>query len=350
MFSARLLMRMIRLLSLLMGLIILSACDGMTDDLFPSGEDKRPDVDTGIEGIAVGQQSPDFSMYDTLGNSRGLYAELARPIDGVVLYFNMWCPICDSHASHMRANVMPQFPDVQFFLVDYVSGSISVSRDAQLANGYGDIETLVDIGQVVFDMYQASMGTTIVVDRNGIIQMSEDYKDGVKLTEIANYPNLDCDRSGLAKIGADAYLEMIFADGFFHADPHPGNLMVLPGPNLVFLDFGAVAEISPNMREGMIDEVGNVDAKIRLAWTPSGPPAATGAVERARANRPLPARKPRLRPPRPSSAASRSPTSSPSPICQSAWDLNPPRSSRPSWAWASSPPSTRPSTATPRRS
>ena len=40
-----------------------------------------------------------------------------------------------------------------------------------------------DIGQVVFDMYQASMGTTIVVDRNGIIKMSEDYKDGVKLTE-----------------------------------------------------------------------------------------------------------------------------------------------------------------------
>ena len=183
MFSARPLMRTIRLLSLLMGIIILSACDGITDDLFPSGEDKRPDVDTGVEGIAVGQQSPDFSMYDTLGNSRGLYAELARPIDGVVLYFNMWCPICDSHASHMRANVMPLFPDVQFFLVDYVSGSISVSRDAQLANGYGDIETLVDIGQVVFDMYQASMGTTIVVDRNGIIQMSEDYKDGVKLTE-----------------------------------------------------------------------------------------------------------------------------------------------------------------------
>jgi thiol-disulfide isomerase/thioredoxin len=176
-------MYMIRLLSILISFVLLSACDGMTDDMLPSGSDKRPSVDTGVIGTEVGQQSPDFSMYDTLGNSRGLYTELARPVDGVVLYFNMWCPICDAHASDMRANVMPLFPDVQFFLVDYVSGSISVSRDAQLANGYADIETLVDIGQVVFDMYQASMGTTVVIDSNGIIRMNEDYKDGVKLTE-----------------------------------------------------------------------------------------------------------------------------------------------------------------------
>ena len=162
---------------------MLSACDGMTDDMLPSGTDERPEVDTSIMGTQVGQQSPDFAMFDTLGNSRGLYAELDVPNDSVVLYFNMWCPICDSHASHMRANVMPLFPDVSFFLVDYVSGTISVSRDAQLANGYGDIETLVDTGQVVFDMYGASMGTTVVIGNDRVVRMNEDYKDGVKLTE-----------------------------------------------------------------------------------------------------------------------------------------------------------------------
>lgn len=183
MFFARPRMRTIKLLSMLTGLVVLSACDGMTDDMLPSSSDERPDVDTSIMGTQVGQQSPDFAMFDTLGNSRGLYAELDVPHDGVVLYFNMWCPICDSHASHMRANVMPLFPDVSFFLVDYVSGAISVSRDAQLANGYGDIETLVDTGQVVFDMYGASMGTTVVIGNDRVVRMNEDYKDGVKLTE-----------------------------------------------------------------------------------------------------------------------------------------------------------------------
>ena len=162
----------------------LAGCDGVMDDLQPSGEDERPDVDTSIMGTEVGQQSPDFSLYDTLGNSRGLYAELDLPRDAVVLYFNMWCPVCDKHASDMRTDVIPLFPNVSFFLVDYVSGSISVSRDAQLATGFADIETLVDTDQAVFDMYDASMATTVVIGNDRIVRMNEDYKDGDKLIEV----------------------------------------------------------------------------------------------------------------------------------------------------------------------
>jgi len=175
MFSARLIIPI-----LLLGL---AGCGGITDDLAPSSEDKQPAVEAGTIGIRVTQQSPDFSLFDTLGVSRGLYAELAIPKDGVVLYFNMWCPICDYHASHMRAAVMPNFPDVSFFLVDYVTGSISASRAAQIDNRYADIETLVDTDQAVFDLYNASMGTTVVIDKDGIVRMNEDYKDGVKLIE-----------------------------------------------------------------------------------------------------------------------------------------------------------------------
>ena len=179
MFSAKLIMS----IALLLASLGLAGCSGVTDDLSPSGEDNRPVVEAGTIGTQVGQQSPDFALFDTLGNSRGLYAELAIPKDGVVLYFNMWCPVCDAHASHMRAEVIPNFPDVTFFLVDYVSGSITYSRASQEAYGFTDIETLVDVGQVVFDLYQASMGTTVVIDKDGIVRMNEDYKDGVKLTE-----------------------------------------------------------------------------------------------------------------------------------------------------------------------
>lgn len=176
MFSVRRIMPAVLLMLLIQG------CDGITDDLRPSGADKRPIIEGGTIGTQVGQQAPDFSLQDTLGNTRGLYAELAVA-DAVVLYFNMWCPICDAHASHMRVQIIPDFPNVSFFLVDYVTGSISASRAAQVANGYATSEVLVDIDQTLFNAYNASMGTTLVIDKAGIIQMKEDYKDGVKLTE-----------------------------------------------------------------------------------------------------------------------------------------------------------------------
>jgi predicted unusual protein kinase regulating ubiquinone biosynthesis (AarF/ABC1/UbiB family) len=47
------------------------------------------------------------------------------------------------------------------------------------------------------------------------------------------------------------YCQMIFVDGVYHADPHPGNVLVQKDGALVLLDFGAVAELSPQMREGI---------------------------------------------------------------------------------------------------
>jgi peroxiredoxin len=163
--------------------LLLMGCQEITDDLSPSGSDQRPDVLAGSIGTQVDQQSPDFAVQDTLGVSRALSTELASA-DAVVLYFTMWCPICDSHASHMRAATIPDFPQVSFFLVDYVTGSITASRSAQLSNGYGSSTVLVDVDQSLFDVYQASMGTTVVIDNAGIVQMNEDYKDGVKLRAV----------------------------------------------------------------------------------------------------------------------------------------------------------------------
>ena len=159
-------------------LFTLSACD----DLDPSSEDKRPPVDTTTIGPAVGQMAPDFSLFDTLGNPVTMSAELTNA-QGVVLYYTMWCPICDSHMSHMRSQVIPDFPNVKFFIIDYVSGTIELSREAQLSNGYADLTVLVDNIQEVLNLYQATMGTTVVIDNAGTVRMNEDYKDGVKLAD-----------------------------------------------------------------------------------------------------------------------------------------------------------------------
>lgn len=181
MFSVKLIMQIV-LLGISLGL---AGCDGVTDDLLPSGDDKRPDVVEGSPGTRVGQLAPDFSLFDTLGNSHGLYDELDQlDVSGVVLYFTMWCTACNAEANHMRINVMPNFPNVSFFLVDFVSGSITDSRAAQELNALTGIETLVDKNQQVSNSFNASMGTTVVVDSAGkIVRMNELYKDSVKLTE-----------------------------------------------------------------------------------------------------------------------------------------------------------------------
>lgn len=158
---------------------LLSGCD----DLTPSSEDKRPQVDIGTPGSSVGQIAPDFALFDTLYNPVSLSAELTG-VDGIVLYFTMWCPICDSHMSHMRAHVMPDYPDVGFYMIDYVSGTVALSRSAQVSNGYAGVDVLVDDIQHVLNLYNATMGTTVVIDNSGIVRMNEDYKDGTRLADV----------------------------------------------------------------------------------------------------------------------------------------------------------------------
>ena len=151
-------------------------------DLDPSSEDMRPPVDSTTIGPSVGQIAPDFSLFDTLGKPVTMSAELTGA-DGIVMYYTMWCPICDSHMSHMRSQIIPNYPNVKFFIIDYVSGTIELSREAQLSNGYADLTVLVDNIQEVLTLYQATMGTTVVIDNAGTVRMNEDYKDGVKLNE-----------------------------------------------------------------------------------------------------------------------------------------------------------------------
>ena len=66
-------------------------------------------------------------------------------------------------------------------------------------------------------------------------------------------PEAAARRTAMAKLAADVFLEMIFRDNFFHADPHPGNLLVLPGDRLGILDCGMVGRIDERTRRAMED-------------------------------------------------------------------------------------------------
>jgi predicted unusual protein kinase regulating ubiquinone biosynthesis (AarF/ABC1/UbiB family) len=82
--------------------------------------------------------------------------------------------------------------------------------------------------------------------------LTMEYIDGVKITDRAGIEAMGADVSDVAKILVFAFAEMIVKNGFFHADPHPGNLMVQPGPKLVLIDFGQAKELEPAFKDVLV--------------------------------------------------------------------------------------------------
>jgi predicted unusual protein kinase regulating ubiquinone biosynthesis (AarF/ABC1/UbiB family) len=76
--------------------------------------------------------------------------------------------------------------------------------------------------------------------------------DGVKITDLAALERAGIDKRAVAQKLIDRFCDMILRDGFFHADPHPGNILVQAGPKLVFLDFGLAKDFPSNVREGIV--------------------------------------------------------------------------------------------------
>lgn len=78
------------------------------------------------------------------------------------------------------------------------------------------------------------------------------FYEGVKISNLPQLEAWGLDKTDLAKRLVHAYCQMVFKDGFYHADPHPGNILVQESGAMVLLDFGAVAALKPEMRTGFL--------------------------------------------------------------------------------------------------
>jgi predicted unusual protein kinase regulating ubiquinone biosynthesis (AarF/ABC1/UbiB family) len=85
--------------------------------------------------------------------------------------------------------------------------------------------------------------------------LTMEWIDGVKLTNLAAVRELGIDPDELVSVGVNCSLEQLLEHGFFHADPHPGNLLALPDGRLAYLDFGMMSEVSRESRTGLIQAV-----------------------------------------------------------------------------------------------
>ena len=119
-----------------------------------------------------------------------------------------------------------------------------------------------------------------------------EWIDGIKINDYQALDALNIDRLEVARRTVNAYFHQFFVEGFFHADPHPGNIFVKQGsspdgPVIAFLDFGMVGSLTNNMKRSMKDLFlsfltrntrGLVDALTRLGFI--GANANTAAIER----------------------------------------------------------------------
>ncbi len=80
-----------------------------------------------------------------------------------------------------------------------------------------------------------------------------EYIPGIKISHYEALEAAGLDRKTLAQQGAKAYLMQILNNGFFHADPHPGNIAVSPEGALIFYDFGMMGQIQALTREKLLD-------------------------------------------------------------------------------------------------
>ena len=77
--------------------------------------------------------------------------------------------------------------------------------------------------------------------------------EGFKITDAENIIKIGIETKKVARTGLDLYLTQFLKHGFFHADPHPGNIFIKENGQIVFIDFGAMGRLYPNEREVLIN-------------------------------------------------------------------------------------------------
>jgi len=182
----------------------------------------------------------------------------ARLPDGVAVVVKIRRP--DIHAkidadlrilTHLARLMEMEMPDMRRYRVVQIVGQLqrSLLRELDLAKEARNLETFAknfetDASVHIPRVYWKYCGETVNVQEELI---------GIPGSQITRAEAEGFDLKLLAERGANAVLKMILLDGYFHADPHPGNVIYLPGNVIGLIDFGMVGRVTDNRREQLID-------------------------------------------------------------------------------------------------
>jgi ubiquinone biosynthesis protein len=209
-----------------------------------------------------GGKSPDelFQTFDRrpIASASIGQVHLARLASGQRVAVKVQYPDIEEIVKSDLATLRRIFRIVQFFVpyqgLDDVYREISSMLKAELDfraeadNALRIAHNFTGRKDVVFPTVVRELSTQRVLTTN--------FESGVKVGDLGKLDRAGVDRGAVARLVVELYCQQIFTDGVYHADPHPGNLLVRASEHdmqVVFLDFGAVAEISPQMRQGIIE-------------------------------------------------------------------------------------------------
>ncbi len=115
-------------------------------------------------------------------------------------------------------------------------------------------------------------------ERTGRRVLTTEFIDGLKVTNLEGLRHAGHEPGRIAGDLSNVLLHQVFNQGFFHADPHPGNILILPDRTVCFLDYGMVGSLSPTHRERLLDILVGVASQdagriaktlLQLAYQPS---------------------------------------------------------------------------------
>lgn len=206
--------------------------------------------------------------------------ELGAPLDAVFSAFDEW-PIASAslaqvHAATLtdgrRVAVKVQYPEI----AQLIRGDLANLRLLFRAVGYlerdFDLMPLIDeLGNTIpleldfvnegrnaetaarhFKRREDVAIPQIVWEYTTRRVLVMEFMEGIKITEVEALRAAGVDLERISKLLVEVFCEQVLVHGFFHADPHPGNLLVQPdGPRLVLLDFGLAKALPPHFRAGV---------------------------------------------------------------------------------------------------
>ncbi len=142
----------------------------------------------------------------------------------------------EEFAPHRPTKIVEEFARVLEHEMDFTFEASNVERFARLFAG-DDTIYVPD----VFRRYTTSRVLTL------------EYIDGIKISDLPRLEAEGYDKKLITKRGTDLTMKQVFINGFFHADPHPGNLFILPGNIICPIDYGMVGHVDLKHRELFVD-------------------------------------------------------------------------------------------------
>ena len=134
--------------------------------------------------------------------------------------------------------IMDEFGERIFEEMDYTHEGENAQRFAQL---YGHLPDIY-----VPHIYPQHTGRRV---------LTMEWIEGIKLTRIDDLNRMGISATHMIDVGVQCSLRQLLEHGFFHADPHPGNLLAMADGKLAYLDFGMMSEVKPQQRYGLIEAV-----------------------------------------------------------------------------------------------